>query len=62
MAFTPHLTPAEAARIHAASLGVLKNTGVKVEHEEVTALLLAAGAKKDDEGRILIFPQMVLDC
>jgi trimethylamine--corrinoid protein Co-methyltransferase len=59
MTFTPHLTPEEAAKIHAASLALLQHTGVKVEHEEATALLLAAGATKDDEGRILIPPQMV---
>jgi trimethylamine--corrinoid protein Co-methyltransferase len=59
MTFTPHLTPEEAAKIHAASLALLQHTGVKVEHEEATALLLGAGAAKDDEGRILIPPQMV---
>jgi trimethylamine--corrinoid protein Co-methyltransferase len=59
MTFTPHLTPEEAAKIHAASLALLQHTGVKVEHEEATALLLEAGAAKDDEGRILIPSQMV---
>jgi trimethylamine--corrinoid protein Co-methyltransferase len=57
--YTPYLTDKQAAKIHAASLAVLQHSGVKVEHEEATALLLEAGAAKDDEGRILIFPQMV---
>lgn len=60
MTFTLHLTPEEAAKIHAASLEVLKHTGVKVDHEEATALLLEAGATKDNEGRILIPPQLVV--
>ena len=59
MTFMPNLTPEEAAKIHAASLEVLERTGVKVEHQEATALLLKAGATKDDEGRILIPPPMV---
>jgi trimethylamine--corrinoid protein Co-methyltransferase len=53
------LSPANAARIHQASLQVLENTGVKVDHEEAEALYLAAGAKKDEDGRILIPRRMV---
>ena len=59
MTFKPNLTPAEAVKIHAASLEVLERTGVKLDHQEATALLLEAGATKDDEGRILIPPPMV---
>ncbi|MBN1992927.1 MAG: trimethylamine methyltransferase family protein [Anaerolineae bacterium] len=59
MIFTPHLTQKEAAKIHAASLKVLARTGVKVDHEEAIALLLDAGASKDDEGRLLIPALMV---
>ncbi len=59
MPFTPNLSPEEAAKIHSASLAVLEHTGVKIEHEQATVLLLEAGATKDDEGRILIPPPMV---
>jgi len=59
MAFTPYLSLDEAAQIHAASLHVLERTGIKVDHEEATDLLLDAGATKDDEGRTLIPRQMV---
>jgi trimethylamine--corrinoid protein Co-methyltransferase len=54
MTYTPYLSNQQAARIHTASLALLQHTGVKVEHEEATALLLEAGAAKDDEGRIII--------
>lgn len=43
MAFLPYLSFDEAEKIHAASLRVLEHTGIKVEHEEATALLLDAG-------------------
>jgi trimethylamine--corrinoid protein Co-methyltransferase len=59
MAFLPHLSFDEAEKIHTASLRVLEHTGIKVEHEEATALLLDAGATQDDDGRILISPRMV---
>ena len=59
MKFTPNLTPEEAAMLHVASLEVLKRTGVRVDHQEAVALLLDAGAVKDDEDRILIPPQLV---
>ncbi len=53
------LSPSNAARIHQASLQVLENTGVKLNHEEAEALYLEAGAKKDVDGRILIPGSMV---
>jgi trimethylamine--corrinoid protein Co-methyltransferase len=59
MAFTPYLSPEETAKIHTASVQVLERTGIKVDHEEATALLLDAGATEDDEGRILISSLMV---
>lgn len=59
MVFSPYLSFDEAAKIHAASLHVLEHTGIKVDHEEATALLLGAGATQDDAGRILISPRMV---
>ena len=48
------LSPNKAARIHAASLQVLENTGIHLDHAEAEALYLEAGAKKDGDGRILI--------
>jgi trimethylamine--corrinoid protein Co-methyltransferase len=59
LAVSPYLPPHEAAKIHTASLHVLERTGINVDHQEATALLLDAGATKDEEGRILIPPQMV---
>lgn len=59
MNYVPNLAPNEAEKIHSASLEVLKRTGVKVDHAEATALLLDAGATRDDEGRILIPPRLV---
>jgi trimethylamine--corrinoid protein Co-methyltransferase len=53
------LSPSNAARIHQASLQVLENTGVKLDHEEAESLYLEAGAKKDEDGRILIPGGMV---
>jgi trimethylamine--corrinoid protein Co-methyltransferase len=44
----------KAEKIHEASVRVLANTGVKLDHEGAEALFLDAGAKKDTEGRILI--------
>lgn len=40
--------------MHAASLSVLSRTGVKVGHAEALDLLLSAGARRDEEDRILI--------
>ena len=54
--------PKEVADVlHKASLRVLEKTGVRLDHEEAQELLLDAGAKRDDEGRILIPPAMVED-
>ncbi len=54
--FLPYL---KSEKIHDASLRVLERTGVKLEQPEALDLVLAAGAKKDDEGRVLIPPKMV---
>ncbi len=56
---TPILSKQDAAKIHAASLAVLAKTGVKVEHDEVAALLLEAGARRDEQARILIPAHLV---
>lgn len=49
----------KAETIHNASLRVLANTGMKIEHEEAVDTFLAAGATRDDDGRILISEKMV---
>lgn len=59
MNYTPNLSLEEAKKIHLASLDVLKRTGVKIDHAEAAALLLDAGAVRDDEDRILIPPRLV---
>jgi len=59
MNYSPNLTQQEAEKIHAASLNILKHTGIKIDHAEATERLLDAGATRDDEGRILIPPRLV---
>lgn len=54
-----YLSPEKAAEIHEAACQVLEKTGVKLDNEEAEALYLESGAKKDDEGRILITRTMV---
>jgi len=54
MATTSILTREMVQKIHEASLEVLERTGISLDHEEAEALLLEAGATKDEEGRILI--------
>lgn len=44
---------------HQAHLKILETVGVKIEHPESVDLLLGAGAKRDDEDRILIPPRLV---
>ncbi len=43
-----------AEKVHKASIKVLEKTGVDLNHEEAEELYLKAGAKKDQDGRILI--------
>jgi len=45
------LPPENAEKIHEATIQLLENTGIKLDHEEAEALYLDAGATKDDEGR-----------
>jgi len=54
--FLPYL---KSEKIHDASLRVLENTGVKLEQPEALDLMLAAGARKDKEGRVLVPRKMV---
>jgi trimethylamine--corrinoid protein Co-methyltransferase len=53
------LSPQKSEKLHEASLRVLEQTGVKLDHEESIDLFLRAGAKKDSEGRILIPKKLV---
>ncbi len=55
------LSPKKAAKIHEATLQVLEKTGIQLDHEEAEALYLEAGAKKDDDGRVLITRNMVAE-
>lgn len=54
MVNAPFLTQDETSRIHDATLRLLAATGIILEHEEAEDLLLSAGARKDDDNRILI--------
>lgn len=52
-----------AARIHEASLALLENPGVKVEHDRIEGILLRAGAKAGSNTQIVRFPrELVMDC
>lgn len=53
------LTPRKSDVLHKASVRVLEQTGVKIGHEESIDLYLSAGAKKDDDGRVLIPARLV---
>ena len=53
------LTKNKAALVHESTIHVLERTGIDLDHPEAEALLLKAGARKDDEGRILIPRAMV---
>ena len=49
--------------IHGASLGILRNTGVLIHHEEVLRILGENGAKVDSGRAIARFPEkLVMDC
>jgi trimethylamine--corrinoid protein Co-methyltransferase len=54
------LSPKKAAKVHAATLQLLEETGVQLDHTEAESLYLEAGATKDKEGRILI-PQHLVE-
>lgn len=54
-----YLTPFKADKVHEASLRVLEQTGIKLDHEEALDLFLSAGAKRDNEGRVLIPRKLV---
>ena len=49
----------QAEQVHQATLTVLERTGIALDHPEAEELLLAGGAKKDDDGRVLIPRSMV---
>ncbi len=44
----------QAETLHEATLAVLERTGIALDHPEAEELLLAAGATKDDSGRVLL--------
>ncbi len=46
--FNPANAPNAAEQIHRASLDLLENPGIKIEHDEIAALLLKNGAKPGD--------------
>lgn len=54
------LTPQKSEKLHEASIRVLEQTGVKLDHEESIDIFLSAGAKRDEDKRILI-PRKLVD-
>jgi len=55
------LSRPEAEAINEASLTVLEQTGLRLEHPEALSLLLEAGAQRDPDGRVLVPRQLVQD-
>lgn len=48
------LTPADCARLHAASLAILERTGVRLHDDEAIERLHGAGARVGDDGRVFV--------
>ena len=53
------LTRRKAQKVHQAALRVLAETGIHLDHEEAVDLCLRAGARRDEDGRILFAEGMV---
>ena len=56
------LSEEDIKRIHSAALVLLARTGIHLPHPEARQLLLAAGAREDEDGRVLLPQAMVEDC
>jgi trimethylamine--corrinoid protein Co-methyltransferase len=56
-----YLTKDQAKQLHEAALKILSNTGIHLPHTEARELLKSAGAKEDEDGRILLSRAMVED-
>ncbi|KPL01757.1 MAG: hypothetical protein AMK75_03990 [Planctomycetes bacterium SM23_65] len=57
------MTPEDAERIHEASLGLLADPGVRIEHDRVYERLLKAGAKPGADAHVVRFPRdLVMEC
>lgn len=53
----------QAERIHRASLALLEEPGVRIEHDALCARLLKAGARPGAAAQVLRFPEeLVMDC
>ncbi|MEA3238171.1 MAG: trimethylamine methyltransferase family protein [Candidatus Bipolaricaulota bacterium] len=61
--FSPiaYLTKDQVEQMHKAVLRVLSKTGIHLPHAEARKLIKAAGAKEDEDGRILLPEAMVED-
>jgi trimethylamine--corrinoid protein Co-methyltransferase len=57
----PFLGDEDVKKIHAAALHLLSHTGLHLPHAEARRMLLGAGAREDDEGRVLLPSAMVED-
>ena len=53
----------DAEQIHEASLALLTNPGVRIEHDEICERLCQAGAKPGGAAQVICFPDgLVADC
>ena len=51
------MNPSECERIHEASLALLEDPGVKLEHDEVRGVLLKGGAKEGTSAQVIRLPR-----
>ena len=51
----------QAERIHRASLGLLEDPGVRIEHDTIREMLVKAGAKADTDATVIRFPRAMVE-
>jgi trimethylamine--corrinoid protein Co-methyltransferase len=55
------LSEEDLKKIHEASLSILENTGMMIDHKKARAMLQEAGAKVDHEKKIVKFPPELVE-
>ncbi len=55
------LTQDQALQIHETSMNLLENPGCKIEHDEIAAMLLRAGAQPGHDAQVVRFPRNMVE-
>jgi trimethylamine:corrinoid methyltransferase-like protein len=55
------LTQDQALQIHETSLNLLNDPGCKIEHDEIYAMLLKAGAREGNDAQVIRFPREMVE-